>query len=199
MAKADVTALVSTLANSQSNATAVSDYYDRIVQEHGLQRTSLTNASYVAASADTLTYSVPSDAIRLLGVFYDSRWLYKEDERSAELVDPYWRIHSGEPQVYLKDDEDQRQFDLVPRPSRGGESVGVATPFTTFPRENITAVYTAELTDVQSWEELAVAAEILAREFARESNIQDTTAAKAWRSIAELLFSMIDDAQDQNQ
>lgn len=195
MAKADVLTLVNTLSTGLRDATAVDDYYDRIVFEHGLRRTSLTNAAYVAGVADTLTYALPAEAIRLIGVFYDSRWLYRENDEGTQLYDAYWRTSRGFPVAFTPNTEDVDNIDLVPRPTIAGETVGVATPFTTFPRHNLTVVYTANLTDVQPWEELATAAEILAREFGRESDHQDQTAAKAWREFAQTLFEVIDNAQ----
>ena len=199
MPQADVLSLVNSLSVGLRDSTAATDYYERIVVEHGMTRTSLTDASYVAGVANQLTYAKPSDALRLLGVCYDDTWLYREDTRGVERYDTYWRTLSGEPRVMVKDEEDQDDFDLVPRPSRSGATVGVATPFTTFPHDNLTVVYTDNATDVQLWEELAVATEILGREFARDSDHQDTTAAEAWRQLSTMLLAVIDNAQDADQ
>jgi hypothetical protein len=199
MAKADVLALVNLLSTGLRDSTAADDYYDRIVFEHGLQRESLTGAAYVLGVADQLTYSLPTSAIRVLGIFYDSIWLYREDKRGVERFDPYWRQLPGEPRVFLKDNTDQRQFDVVPRPTRGGTTIGADTPLTADLADNLAVVYTANTADVQPWEELAVAAEILAREFGRDSDHQDLTSAKTWRSLADLLLGLVDNAQNANQ
>ena len=196
MAKADVLSLVTTLSTGLRDATVADDYYDRIVFEHGLRRTSLTNAAYVAGVVDTLTYTLPTEAIRLIASFYDSRWLYRETNEGVQQFDEHWRSRPGFPVAFTPDTEDVDNIDLVPRPQISGETIGVATPFTTFPRHNVTVVYTANLTDVQPWEELATAAEILAREFGRESDHQDLDASKAWRGLSQILFEVIDNAQD---
>ena len=192
MAKADVLSLVDRLSTGLRDSTVADNYYDRIVFEHGLSRTSLTNAAYVAGAADTLSYTLPTTAIRILGIFYDDVWIYLEDMRGLEMFDPQWRSRPGEPRVYTYDMEDQNVVDLVPVPRRAGGTIGADTPFTAFPRDNLTMVFTANLADVQPWEELATACEILAREFARDSNHQDQTAAKAWRGVADILFTVLD-------
>ena len=195
MAKADVTSLVSSLATAQSDATAVSSYYDRIVQEHGLQRESLTDAAFVAVTAGTLTYTLPTAALRGLAYAYDDTQLVREDKRGVEGTDELWRLRQGEPRTVLFEDERRRQFDLVPVPRRSGASIGVATPFSgTFPADNATVIYTDNATDVQPWEELAQACEILAREFGRDSDHADAQSSMAWRQLATLLFTIVDNA-----
>jgi hypothetical protein len=192
MAKADVTSLVSSLANAQSDATAVSSYYDRIVFEHGMQRESLTGAAYVAVVSGTTNYSLPTSAIRGVGFFYDEVWLYPEDNRGAETVDPYWRSRLSEPRAVLFENTDSDTFDIVPGPIRAGAAVGGATPFTTFPADNLTVIYTNNAADVQPWEELMVACDILAREFARDSDHHRADSAQAWRQAATFLRLMVD-------
>lgn len=199
MSKATVTGLVTSLSISLADSTTASDYYDRIVVEHGVKRTSLTDAAYVAGVADTAAYTLPSDAIRLLGTCYDDTWLFREDKRGVERTDPDWRTHAGQPRFVIKDDLTVRQFYAIPAPTVSGDSVGVNTPFTAFVRNNLTVVYTDNTADVQPYEELAVAVDILAREFARESDHQDTTAAQTWRQFATFLLAMVDHAQDTAQ
>jgi hypothetical protein len=195
MAKADVLSLVNRLSTGLRDSTAADNYYDRIVFEHGLARTSLVNAAYVAGVADTLSYTLPPTAIRVLGIFYDDVWLYEEDQRGLEMFDPHWRSLPGEPRTYTYDMEDQNTVDLVPVPRRAGATIGGDTPFTAFPRDNLTFVFTANLADVQPWEELFTSCDILAREFARDSDHQDQAVAKAWRGLADVLTVVIDNAQ----
>lgn len=195
MAKADVTSLVSSLAVAQSDTTAVSDYYDRIVQEHGLTRGSLTDAAFVAVVAGTFNYAQPTAAIRGLTYIYDDVQLYREDKRGAEQNDDLWRIRRGEPRAILFEDQSSSTYSLVPVPSRSGATIGVSTPFTgVFPIDNATVIYANNAVDVHAWEELAQACEILAREFGRDSDHADSQSETAWRQLADLLFAVIDNA-----
>jgi hypothetical protein len=183
------------LATAQSDATAVSSYYDRIVQEHGLQRESLTDAAFVAVTAGTLTYTLPTAALRGLAYAYDDTQLVGEDKRGIEGTDELWRVRQGEPRTVLFEDEKRRQFDLVPVPRRSGATIGVATPFSgAFPVDNVTVIYTDNATDVQPWEELAQACEILAREFGRDSDHADAQSSTAWRQLANFFFTIVDTA-----
>jgi len=195
MPQADVLSLVNLLSTGLRDSTAASNYYTRIVLEHGSMRTSLTDATYVAGVADQLTYSKPTAAIRILGVFYDQAWLYGEDERSLQRFDPFWRELSGAPAVYSFDAETLDTIAVVPRPARSGAAIGVTTPFTGFPSDNLTVVYTNNAADVQPWEELAVACDILAREFGRWSDHQDTSASATWRQLADFFLTVTDNAQ----
>lgn len=192
MAKADVLALTASLSLALEDTTATSNFYTRIVQEHGKLRESLIDAAYVAATAATVTYTIPTAAIRPIAFFYDDLWLFAEDKRGADVLDPYWRNREGDPIAVLFEDATARTFDALPVPRRSGASVGVATPFTTFPGDNFTVIYTDNATDVQPWEELLVAADILSREFARDSDHQDLKASEAWRHVSDLLLLMID-------
>jgi hypothetical protein len=195
MARADVLSLVSSLATAQSDATAVSNYYDRIVQEHGLQRESLTDAAFVAVVAGTLTYTLPTAALRGLAYVYDDTELVRDNKRGVEVSDELWRVRRGEPRAVLFEDEQRRQFDLVPVPSRSGASIGISTPFSgAFPLGNTTVLYTDNAVDVRPWEELAQACEILAREFGRDSDHADAQSAQTWRQLADFLFLIVDTA-----
>lgn len=199
MPQADVLNLVNTLSVGLRDSTAASNFYTRIVQEHGRLRESLTNAAYVAATTGTVNYTIPTAAIRPLAVFYDDRWLFPEDKRGADVHDPYWRNRQGDPFAVVFEDVTARTFDVLPVPARTGATIGGTTPFTGFPADNFTVIYTNAATDVQPWEELLVATEILSREFARDSDHQDTEAAAIWRQITDTLLELVDGANRTSQ
>lgn len=194
MPQADVLSLVDRLSVGLRDSTASSSFYTRVVQEHGRLRESLTDAAYVAVTAGTVNYAFPTGSIRVLAVFYDDLWLFPEDKRGADVHDPYWRNRRGDPFAVVFEDATARTFDVLPVPARTGATIGVATPFTTFPADNFTVIYTEAATDVQPWEELLVATEILSREFARDSDHQDTEAATVWRQITDTLLELVDGA-----
>lgn len=193
MARADVTQLVTDMSNGLATAAAVSNFYDDIVFEMGLSKDeSLTNAALVPATAGTATYTYPPSALRLLGVLYDARYLQPSDVKEAEAFDKQWRTNRGEPNVWLVEQEKRREFTLVPVPRRNGTAVGSRTPFLTdFPEGNITAIFTENRTDVHSYEELTVALEICAREFARDSDHTDLAFADACRKVSQAFKILI--------
>jgi len=173
MAKADVTALVTTLANSTDDTTATGQYYDDIVEELGFGPTPLTSASYVAVTQGTRNYTLPTAALKTLAVFYDDTQLYLAKRQELATYDENWRTRPGPPAVAALVDTDQRTLDLIPVPDQSGDTVGGATPFTTFPSNNLTFIYSNNASDVHSWEELPIALDILAREFGRDSDHYD--------------------------
>ena len=196
MAKADVLALVSTLSDSTSSATQVSNYYDDVVHEMSagaiLPDASLTDAAFVAVTEGTGVYTFPTALVRLLSVHYDSRDLLRETRRGAELYDADWRATRDRPTAYVLNDEDLRTLSLVPVPDTTGQAIGILTPFSSsFPAENLTFIYTEERDDVHLDEELPVTLEILGREMARDSNHHDAQMAEVAKKLAGLLFGLV--------
>jgi hypothetical protein len=191
MARADVLTLVDDLAVSVEDDDAAGDYYDDIVEELGFTRTPLTGAEYVAVVAGTKEHTLPTSAVRGLAFIYDDTQLYFSDKRELEATDDYWRKRRGTPIVVSFDDTDQRKFDVVPVPDRSGATIGADTPFTAHIADNIAVIYADRATDVHSWEEMQMALEVLAREFARDSEHKDQDAAKAWKMLADLFAKLV--------
>lgn len=198
MAKADVVTLANVLSDSISDTTILGLYYDDVVDEiargvilpDGMH--SLTGATYLLAEATVFQYALPTSGVRFLGVFYDTHQLAEDDPKSVEQVETHWYglAYRGEPAVYVRVDEDQKTVAIVPAPDRDGEALGVLTPTTGFPADNVMMFYTEVRTDVHTDEELAVALEILARELARDSDHQDADTSKLASQIATLLFTL---------
>lgn len=193
MAKADVLQLVADLTDSLANQTVAGELYDDVVYEMGMRpNESLTGASYVATTQGTSQYSYPTSALRLLGLMHDAKTLQISDIGEAQSYDRQWRTTRGEPLAWLVEQESRRTFTLVPVPNYTGSTVGVATPFTTFPAGNVTAIYTETRTDVHPWEELYVALVVAARELARDSDHTDLQLSEALSKLAEGLKPILD-------
>ena len=191
MARADVLTLVDDLAVSVEDDDAAGDYYNDIVEELGFANAPLADASFVAVVAGTKEHTLPTAAVRGLAFVYDDTQLYLSDKKELEFADVNWRTRQGTPVVVSFSDTDQRQFDVVPVPDRSGAAIGATTPFTGHAADNVVVIYADRATDVHSWEEMQVALEVLAREFARDSEHKDDRAAKAWGQLANLFAGLV--------
>jgi len=197
MSRATTIALANTLMDSLGDTTQLGSYYDDVVLELGRGVlpgvVALVGAGFVAGVADTGTYTWPTTAIRVLAVAYDTRQLAEAMAGEADLFDREWRSTRGVPIAYVTADENQRVSRLVPVPAVSGVALGVDTPFTwtAWPGENVTFIYTEQRTDVHLDEELAVALEIMAREYSRDSNHHDPVAAAIAKQLSTLFFRSI--------
>lgn len=198
MAKADVITLVEDFAGLRSDSgtlsdsTAIDRYYADIVRELGLTAESAVNAEFVAVTAADPTYALPTAAVRLLALIYDDEDLRPTARRGLDAYDPEWRTRKGRPLSHTMQDEDVRMVRLVPVPDRSGETIGASTPFVdTFPGNNLTFIYTENVTDVLPWDELWVALDVASREFARESDHFDPVTADAWGKLASVVRQML--------
>lgn len=193
MAKADVLQLVADLTDSLANQTVAGELYDDAVIALGMMpNETMTGAAYVQVTSGTSQYTYPTTALRLLGIMHDAKTLQISDINEAQAYDKQWRTNRGEPLAWLIEHESRRTVTLVPVPNRTGATVGAATPFTTFPEGNITALYTENRTDVHPWEELYIALVVAARELARDSDHTDLQLSEAFDKLAEGLKPLLE-------
>jgi len=198
MAQIDVFNLVDDISGLRSDgaslddATARAAYYADVVFEHGLVRESAVNAAFVPVVAGTAEYTQPAAAIKPLAILYDATQLRPTARRALESYDPSWRSRRGTPRSYTTQDEDVHIFRVVPVPDTSGDTIGASTPFAgTFPDGNLTFIYTDNVTDVPAWDELWVALEVLAREFAHESDHYDQLFATTSKQLAALVRNLV--------
>lgn len=198
MAKADVITLVEDFAGLRSDAAALTDstaidrYYADIVHEAGLTSEGATNASFVAGVKGTAQYALPTAAVRLLALIYDDTELRTTMRRALESYDPDWRTRKGRPASFTTQDEDARVQRVVPVPDRNGATIGLSTPFTgTFPDNNLTFIYTENVTDVLPWDELWVALDVTAREFGRDSDHFDPELSTMYQQLATVVRQLV--------
>ena len=195
MPQADVFALVDELVGTRSDTLALPEaasrarYYADVVYENGLQREmGSVNAAFVAVVEGTATYAQPATAIRTIGLIYDDKQLRPTARQGNEAYDKDWRSRKGRPAAFTTQDEDLHTFRLVPVPNLNGETIGVSTPFTgSFPDNNLTFLYTDNVTDVLPWDEMWVALEVISRETGRDSDHFDPTLSKLARQLAAML------------
>jgi len=193
MSQSDVLSLVQELCTNQADATAIIKYYDEVVADLGRGEW-LIVPELLPVTAGTFEYDPPSTIADLKGVFYDDRWLYKEELRTLEAHNPHWRDESGTPRVYVIEDESNHKFRLYPKPDHDskdfifmfGSPLGLD-----FPVYAVVVLMTELRIDLPAWLEMPVAWEILAREFARESDHMDLTFAKIARQLSQKMLKMV--------
>ena len=203
MSSATITTLVGQLAVITPDATAVNNFQDDIILEMargtGGVHPPQIGTAFIAGVAGTERYTLPDtvQARLAIAILYDQTQLLTLRKEEAWAYEEAWReTISDQPIGVVYDPEDRTNFSVVPPPRLNGDAIGVANPvaFTTFPGNNITAIFTR--TDLAfpgttySDYILPVALETLAREFARDSDHQDATFAALCHGLAKLFFTM---------
>lgn len=193
MSKASVLTFVTDFSTDQVDPVAIDRYYDDIVRDLGMQDF-LVQTSLVAVNTTTAIYTPPATTVDLLLVFYDDRVLYKETLLNAEAIGAGWRDIIGTPVAYLVEDQTSKDFRLFPKPEINskpfiflfGEPLG-----RDYSEYAAAVIYTETRVDLPEWLETPVAFEILAREFARESDHKDKPFSDACRAAARLFFDYV--------
>lgn len=193
MAKADVLSLVTNFSNSQADPTLADDYYDNVMTDLA-QQPWLIGGHLIAVGANTGEFTLTATEGKLLGVFYDNWLLDRTTERALEQHNPNWRDAFGTPVAYLTENEPAKTFRIYPIPTLAsqplsfvfGEPLGRDYPLYT-----LAAFVTEIRANVPAWMEMAVAWQVLAREYGHESNHRDDDFAMVSQQIADVLFSMV--------
>lgn len=174
--------------------TTLDRFYDDIVDELGTTSDWLTVASIVTGVAGQAVYDVPALGARPLAVLYDDRELFPETRRGLETLDPQWRDREGPPRAYLKDTTGD-EVTLYPKPTTAGSTFVplFGNPLgQDYPGENVVMIHTEARTDTPEWMRLWIALEILAREFAYDSDHRDPAFATSAKALANLVREVID-------
>lgn len=203
MSNAAITTIITSLAVISTDGTSTNSFQDDVIYE--LSRGSYPDVlatvgtAFIATVADQERYSIPtaSAARTPLMIFWDDLQLLQLRKQEAWEYDQAWR-DGPRPQVvgYTFDPEDRTAFSLVPPPSRAGATIGANTPLavTTWPQENITIIYATSDTAFAGTTyddlKLPIALEVLAREFARDSDHQDLAFTSYCHGLADFFFLM---------
>ena len=123
MTKAATLTLISDLSLTQTDATAVGDLYDEVVEDLGLTSV-IARASFIQTVAGTGQYTLPAAAIQRLYTFFDTIQLDEERLSNLEAVNGSWRDELGTPSCVTEEDEDEDTFTLYPVPDVGSGAVG---------------------------------------------------------------------------
>jgi hypothetical protein len=193
MSKADVLQLVADLSRGLADQSAAGYFYDDVVLDLS-KSTVLTEATLISATSGTAAYTAPAEAVDTLGVFWDDNQLSKTPLRDLETVNPNWRDASGVPRAYVTEAVSDLSFILYPTPEVSskdfiflfGSPLGLD-----FPSYSIGVVHTVAPQDVPTYLEMVVALEIMAREFARESDHRDLETAKICKRLADLYMAVM--------
>lgn len=193
MPRSDVITLCQDLCTNQADEAALTKFYDEVISDLGRAEW-LVTAELLATTAGTNQYNPATTVVEILYVFYDDRLLYKENLRALEAINPQWRDERGAPRAYVIEDETNNQFRLYPTPVVDSKDFIFAfgSPLgLDFPEYAVVVVQTETREVLPEWLEFPIAFEILAREFARESDHVDHEFAKACKSIADILMRMV--------
>ncbi len=193
MSKAATLQLTQDLSKGLADATMCDRYYRDIVLELGREDI-LTQASLIPVNAETGEYTLPTQAVEMIDLFYDDHPLMEAKLREVESRDPQWRSRLGPPIVYITQHETIRTFSLYPTPEMNSKDFIFlfGSPFgRDYPAYALAMIHTENREDIPEWLELPVAFDILSREFARESNHRDTLFSKTCKSMADFLLGLV--------
>lgn len=190
MSKADVLQLVDELARGRADPGACEKYYTDIAYE--MAKLGITmNAAVVDLVHGTGLYTIPSDAVGIVGVLYDGVHLMPSMRQAVEWRNPDWRSRVGSPQTYVVEDEQARTFRLFPAPDADTGFLGNVFQFgENYPPYSVALIYTQNREDLPEIYDLYIACTILNREFSRESDHRDLPFAEAAGQLAQLFMKM---------
>ena len=177
MAKDDVLALVSLFCLDLPVDAEVGRFYDEVVREIGAEEC-LVGTEEQAILPDEPRYTTQANTIRTLE-FHTGQYgrLDVIDSQSLEAcIWPQWRAGIGSATAVTYSHEDEDKFRLVPIPNTD---------------DRLTIIRTEYREDVPIWLEIAIAFEVMSREFFRESDHQDIAFAGAAAGLAALLFQLL--------
>ncbi len=206
MPSSTITTLVQQLDVIPVDSTAQGNFQDEIIYELARGRfprvvPPQTGAVFLAVTASTERYTVATASPNFhrtpIAICYDTRQLAQiRKEEAWEYLEAWRRSPRSTVVGFTMDPEDRVSFSVVPPPRRNGDAIGSNTPtsITTWPSGNLTVIATRSDTtfpgSTYSDYQLPIALETLAREFARDSDHQDTTFAQVCRQLAQFFFAM---------
>lgn len=205
MSSAAITTIVNGFAVVTVDNTAQQTFQDDVIFElaRGVYPDVLgqVDAAFVATVAEQVQYTIPTATPNFqrtpITVFYDTIQLALIRKTEAWEYDEQWRDAPHHQVVgYLLDPEDRTVVSLVPPPKIAGDAIGGNTPIavTTWPDKNLTIISAKSdpafagttYADLQ----LPIALEVLAREFSRDSDHQDSMYAQVCRNLSQFFFGM---------
>lgn len=193
MSRTSILELVETFALGDADRITTELYYDHFIQELG-RAPWMVAASLVSITPGTGQYTLADDQIKLLGVFYDDRWLDRTDKIALESFNPGWRDERGRPVAYMVDDEPSKTYRLYPVPTQAsgnfiflyGSPLGLD-----YPPYAVLVLHTQALSNLLDIMEMPVLWDVLAREYGHESNHRDDQFADFCQQFSSVLWSLI--------
>ena len=178
MTKTTIATLVGNLCHDLDDSTEISTFHDDVMEEISKSpRSPFVDYDTISIVSGTSQYNFPSDAIRMLALFYKDAHLSPSTISDLEAYDKDWLTTTGDPWAFTPEDRSYRKYRLFPEPDESGD-------------DNV-ALYTDKRDDsIEDWIALGMAHDILAKEFARPSDHQDVAYAAACDKMAKLIYQM---------
>ena len=174
MAKANVVQLLELIgmdtAGDRVDVNTRDRYYSDVADS--LAQVLIINLDIAIAAAEA-TITIPNDAVKLVGVFWDGTWLYSETLDWLETGDKDWRDVEGAPHSYTQENENDDTFTLFPKPDTAG---------------TVTLLYSQRRDDLPAWLEFPMAFDILARELGRDSDHRDVDQSAAFKALGQFYY-----------
>lgn len=193
MSAVTVKQLVTDFEHGMGDATRIDQEYNEVVE--ALEKLNWWHqTTLVTMTKSTGQYSFPTDAIRLVTLFYDDRQLIEEPKLAVESESPTWQDQQGTPISYVLEDEPDRKFRLYPKPLLNSKDFifALGAPFgQDFPEYAVAAVATKRRATFSVWFDMLAALLICAREFKREGRQRDPDFAVACDEVARLVIEYL--------
>lgn len=178
MTKSTIDTLVDDLCHDLGNATEIAVFHDDVMEELSKSPGSpFVDYATISVVSGTSQYDFPSDAIRLLAIFYEGAHLSPSTIPDLEAYDKDWLTLTGDPWAFTPEDRSFRKYRLFPEPDSSGDD---GTILYTETRDS----------DIEDWVALGMAHDILAKEFAWPSDHQDVAYASICNTVAKLIYQL---------
>ncbi len=195
MTKAEILALVASLAIQPLDADPLDVYFGESLEDMGKRsKPPLVGTQLFDVTAGTADYTLSSDAVRMLAVFIGGVQLSAATIGDLEAYSAVWRTLTGTPFAYTTEHVNARTFTLVPNPTVTSDALipTHGAPYgEDFPANGGCQVFSqTRETDLPDWIALCLAIDILSREYARPSLHQDTAFSALCARVSDLLYRL---------
>lgn len=203
MTKLEILTLVQELSRNRADAATIPTYFDETMDRIARESDVLMDCELIPMVAGTDEYAYPEKCTRMLALFYNDKELCRTTWQELEAIKgKNWKAATGTPSVYGVDasmEKEVNTFRLYPTPTENSDDFIFlfGAPFgEDYPEYACAALYAASgfaANDdvVLDWFALAVAHEVLWREFVRPSPKQDEKYAEACLMLARWLYAYV--------
>lgn len=177
--RAGLIAFAKTLSHNTASTVTLGESYDEVVEQLA-KLTEPPNPPVVATtgltiSSGTASYTYPTGAVSILGVFDRGRQLHEVSHQELNSYGLTWRDDTGDPVAYYVEEESADSIRLYPTPSTTSTGQWL---------------YTHASTSLSDHLALHVMFSMLQFEFEYPSDHQDKEAAIAWGALADIFAGL---------
>lgn len=196
MSETNAKAFYDYLDNSQASSAAKTSAYTYALDS--LEKVGwLTTIGLSSVTARQSVVTFPTNAVRLLHLFYEDRQLFRETHATLrDIGGPRWRDTIGFPVAFIEGDLLDRQFVPYPRPdiASGAASYPNNEPLGRDYPVGMFITITSDRTAPPTWFDVPCALLMLAHTRRMESAIQDLEMAMVCEELAQLLTGILANA-----